>query len=136
MPQKSNIHWLGMKPVSELPAYLKGLDVCIMPYKINETTRYIYPLKLHEYMATGKPIVATAIPAVEGFRKFIYVADTPGQFVEAVALAVAENQPEKKLRRQECARQHSWEMHIGEKSRLIRQHMLSGPTHSLQDAVR
>jgi glycosyltransferase involved in cell wall biosynthesis len=136
MPQKPNIHWLGMKPVSELPGYLKGLDVCIMPYKINETTRYIYPLKLHEYMATGKPIVATAIPAVEEFRKFIYVADTPGQFVEAVALAVAENQPEKKLRRQECARQHSWEVHLAAKSRLIGEHLLSGRTHALHGAVR
>ena len=124
LPQKPNVHWLGMKPVSQLPAYLKGMDVCIMPYKINETTRYIYPLKLHEYMATGKPIVATAIPAVENFRELIYVADGPAEFIKYVALGAEENNAGKCLRRQECARKHSWEVHVSEKARLIEQHLL------------
>jgi glycosyltransferase involved in cell wall biosynthesis len=130
IPQKPNIHLLGMKPVSELPAYLKGVDVCIMPYRINETTKYIYPLKLHEYMATGKPVVAMAIPAVEEFRDLLYVAEDSAQFVDLVALALAEHARDKRLRRQECARQHSWESHLGEKARLIQEHLNSlSPSH-------
>ncbi|MBM3224355.1 MAG: glycosyltransferase family 1 protein, partial [Candidatus Tectomicrobia bacterium] len=58
-PQQPNIHLFGMQPVSALPAFIKGLDVCLMPYRLNEATRNIYPLKLHEYMATGKPVVTT-----------------------------------------------------------------------------
>ena len=55
---------------------------------LNDATRSIYPLKLHEYMATGKPVVATAIPAVDGFRNLMYVAANENQFVEQVALAL------------------------------------------------
>jgi glycosyltransferase involved in cell wall biosynthesis len=127
IPRKSNVHLMGMRPVSQLPAYLKGIDVCLMPYKLNETTKFIYPLKLHEYMATGKPIVATPIPAVQEFRDLIYVADTPAQFAELVDSAAQEHEPERRLRRLECARQHSWEAHITQKARLIQQHLLHHP---------
>jgi glycosyltransferase involved in cell wall biosynthesis len=124
LPRNSNVHWLGMKPVSELPAYLKGMDVCIMPYRLNEATRNIYPLKLHEYLATGKPIVATAIPAVEDFRQLIYVAENEAQFVESVRRATMESDPELSLRRQQCALQHSWEAHVSEKVRVIQHKLL------------
>jgi glycosyltransferase involved in cell wall biosynthesis len=128
IPKKTNIHLMGMKPVSELPSYLKGMDVCIMPYKINETTKYIYPLKLHEYLATGKPVVAMAVPAVEEFRDLLYVARNPAQFVELVYLALTEHAPAKRLRRQECARQHTWESHLAEKARLIHENVNSRPS--------
>jgi len=113
-----------MKTLNELPGYLKGMDVCLMPYRLNDATRSIYPLKLHEYMATGKPVVATAIPAVESFRNLIYVAEDENQFVEQVACALHEKDPDVILRRRACAREHSWEAHVAEKLRLVHLHLL------------
>ena len=124
-PQQPNIHLLGMQPVSALPAYIKGLDVCLMPYRLNEATRNIYPLKLHEYMATGKPVVTTAIPAVESFRDLMYVADNAEEFRQHVAQALLEHDSQRVVQRQQCAQQHSWEVHVAQKMQLIRHHMLA-----------
>ena len=59
MPQRPNLHWLGGRDYALLPAYVKGFDVCLMPFAINEATEYINPTKALEYMATGRPIVST-----------------------------------------------------------------------------
>jgi glycosyltransferase involved in cell wall biosynthesis len=123
LPDLPNIHMLGMKTLNELPGYLKAMDVCLMPYRLNDATRSIYPLKLHEYMATGKPVVATAIPAVENFRNLMYVAENENQFVEKVACALNERDPDLVLRRQACAREHNWEAHVAEKLRLVQLHL-------------
>lgn len=125
LPVRDNIHLLGMKPVAELPGYLKGMDVCLMPYRLNEATRHIYPLKLHEYMATGKPVVATSIPAVQGFRELMYVAANPDHFVELAARALAEDDSSLPLKRIECAQQHTWEIHVRKKAELINRHLFA-----------
>lgn len=126
-PQQANIHLLGMQPVSSLPAYIKGMDVCLMPYRLNEATRNIYPLKLHEYMATGKPVVTTAIPAVAAFHDLMYIADSADAFEQHVAQALLERDPQRLVQRQACAQQHSWEVHVEQKMRLIKQHVLGEP---------
>jgi glycosyltransferase involved in cell wall biosynthesis len=123
LPNLPNLHKLGMKAMAELPGYLKGMDVCLMPYRLNDATRSIYPLKLHEYMATGKPVVATAIPAVKGFRELIYVADDERHFLEQVARALKERDSDMVLRRRACAREHSWDAHVAEKLRIIQLHL-------------
>ena len=124
LPQRPNIHLLGVKRVSELPAYLKAMDVCLMPYRLNEATRNIHPLKLHEYMATGKPVVTTAIPAVESSRDLMYVADHNEDFVQLVSSALAEDDLSLSSKRQDCARQHNWEAHVEKKVELTCQHLL------------
>jgi glycosyltransferase involved in cell wall biosynthesis len=123
LPALPNIHWLGMQPLRKLPGYIKGLDVCTMPYRLNEATRNIYPLKLHEYMATGKPVVATAIPAVQAFRHLMYVADGPEQFVECVERALAESDTGLVAQRRVQAQAHSWEAHVARKLALIAEHL-------------
>lgn len=121
---RSNVHQLGMKAIAELPAYLKGLDVCLMPYKINEATRNIFPLKLFEYMAAGKPIVATPIPAVTAYSDLLYVSGDRDSFVQLIGRAVAEHDSNLVSRRVECASQHTWEAHVAQKADLVRRYLL------------
>lgn len=118
-----NVHFLGMKRVADLPSYLKGLDVCLMPYRVNETTRFIYPLKLHEYLATGKPVVTTEIPAVNEFRHLLRVATSPDEFVRQVDEAVAEHAPDLVRDRRATAARHTWEHHVTRKLDLIAEHV-------------
>ena len=91
LPQRPNIHWLGQQPYSALPALVKGFDVCLMPFALNEATRFINPTKSLEYMAAGKPIVSTAIAdVVRNFGDVIHVALSRDEFIECVIEALAE----------------------------------------------
>ena len=130
LPLRPNIHRLGMKSVAELPGYLKGMDVCIMPYRLNEATRHIFPLKLFEYLATGRPLVTTAIPAVDEFRHLLYVADSPEDFIRLVDRALAEENPDLLSRRLTCAGKHTWEAHVSDKMELIARHLLNDGSRS------
>jgi glycosyltransferase involved in cell wall biosynthesis len=88
LPRSSNLHWLGQRDYADLPAYLKGFDVCLMPFALNEATEYINPTKTLEYMAGGKPIVSTAIADVlHHFTPVVSVARTHADFVAAVRRA-------------------------------------------------
>ncbi|MET0376947.1 MAG: glycosyltransferase [Rhizorhabdus sp.] len=64
LPRRANIHWLGGRSYDELPAYLSGWDVALMPFAINAATRFISPTKTPEYLAAGRPVVSTAITDV------------------------------------------------------------------------
>lgn len=125
LPALSNLHILGMKSVAELPGYLKGMNVLMMPYRLNEATRNIYPLKLHEYMATGKPVVATAIPAVEEFRDLICVARDYKQFLQSLEEALLETDPALGLSRRRCAEKHNWQNHVDRKLEVIDKYFLA-----------
>jgi glycosyltransferase involved in cell wall biosynthesis len=89
LPAASNIHWLGMRDYAELPAYVKGFDVCLMPFALNEATEFINPTKTLEYMAAGKPIVSTALADVQhNFTPIVRVARSHDEFVNlTVSLA-------------------------------------------------
>lgn len=93
LPAAPNIHWLGRKAYDELPAYLAGWDVALLPFARNEATRFISPTKTPEYLAAGKHVVSTSIRDVVrpyGEMGLVRVADTPGDFVEAVEACLAE----------------------------------------------
>ncbi|WP_024891064.1 glycosyltransferase [Luteimonas huabeiensis] len=88
LPDLPNIHWFGQQPYERLPALIKGFDVCLMPFALNEATRYINPTKTLEYMAAGKPVVSTAVAdVVRNFSAFVAVARSPAEFLDAVAQA-------------------------------------------------
>jgi UDP-galactopyranose mutase len=87
LPKRENIHFLGGKQYSELPDYIAGWDVAIMPFARNESTRFISPTKTPEYLAAGKPVVSTSIRDVVrpyGTLGIVEIADTPEEFVAAV----------------------------------------------------
>ncbi len=87
LPRRANIHWLGSRKYDELPAYIAGWDVAILPFARNAATRFISPTKTPEYLAAGKPVVSTSIRDVVrpyGDGGMVAIADTPDLFVAAV----------------------------------------------------
>lgn len=93
LPQRKNIHYLGIKDYMELPYYLSGWDVAMLPFARNEATRFISPTKTPEYLAAGKPVVSTSIRDVVrpyGKEKLVAIADTPEDFVKSVESVLAQ----------------------------------------------
>ena len=91
IPSGPNVHLLGPKSYDDLPAYLAGWDVALMPFAHNDATRFISPTKTPEYLAGGKPVVATSIHDVVhpwGRMGFVHIADEPDTFVAAVERAL------------------------------------------------
>jgi UDP-galactopyranose mutase len=87
LPRRPNLHWLGRKGYRELPAYLAGWDVAMLPFARNDATRFISPTKTPEYLAAGKPVVSTSITDVVkpyGREGLAWIADTPGEFAAAI----------------------------------------------------
>lgn len=106
--QLPNVHFLGKRPIESLPAYVAGFDVCINPQLINPVTIGNYPLKVDEYLAMGKPVVATNTDAMQIFEDQVYLADTPEAFAPLIDQALRENTPQRKQERIALARTHTW----------------------------
>jgi len=116
LPRRPNIHFLGQKSYDELPLYLAGWDVAVMPFALNESTRYISPTKTLEYLAAGKPVVSTAIADVVrpyGENGLLRIAGDAATFADAVTAALAERgTPAFHARRVSCdalVAQTSWD---------------------------
>jgi glycosyltransferase involved in cell wall biosynthesis len=93
LPRLPNIHYLGCKSYAELPNYIAGWDVALLPFAKNEATRYISPTKTPEYLAAGKPVVSTSIRDVVrpySVQRLVRIADTPDAFVAACEAALKE----------------------------------------------
>jgi glycosyltransferase involved in cell wall biosynthesis len=90
VPQRPNLHWLGQKNYLELPAYCKAFNVCMMPFALNEATEFINPTKALEYMATGKPIVSSAVAdVVTNFGDVVSIARSHDEFISLCRDAIA-----------------------------------------------
>jgi glycosyltransferase involved in cell wall biosynthesis len=84
LPRLPNIHWLGQQSYDDLPAFISGWDVCLLPFALNEATRYISPTKTLEYMACGQPSVSTPIKdVVEPYGHLVSIASNPADFLAA-----------------------------------------------------
>ena len=115
-----NVHLLGHRPVPELPAYIKAMDVCLIPYVPNEFTRHIFPLKLYEYMAAGKPVVATDMEEIRGSGgDTITITRSNEEFHRAVVDAIASDSPDRVTRRLHLARGNSWDRRVEQVSEII-----------------
>lgn len=93
-----NVHLLGFRPYADIPAYGSAFDVAIMPWLDNQWIRYSNPIKLKEYLALGLPVVSTDFAEVEHYTDRVRVAQSPAEFVRAVANALAERAPSAELR--------------------------------------
>jgi glycosyltransferase involved in cell wall biosynthesis len=101
-----NVHLLGQRPHHELPAYCKGFDVGIIPYRIDERMTFVNPLKLREYLSAGVPVVSTPVPEVLRFPALARVASTPAAFVAAVEQALAD--PTTRAQRSAAMKHETW----------------------------
>ncbi|MFL6194839.1 MAG: glycosyltransferase family 1 protein [Thermoanaerobaculia bacterium] len=92
LPRRANLHYLGMKSYDELPAYLAGWDAALMPFALNESTRFISPTKTPEYLAGGRPVISTPVRDVVrpyGEMELVHIAADPEAFVAAAERALA-----------------------------------------------
>jgi UDP-galactopyranose mutase len=115
LPKRPNIHYLGGKTYKELPAYLAGWDVAMLPFAHNDSTRYISPTKTPEYLAAGKPVVSTSITDVVrpyAVQKLVRIADTAEEFVNAIDAVMAEEIHDREwaARRDAFLSQNSWDI--------------------------
>lgn len=112
--QIENVYFLGSKKMEELPDYLYPFDVALNPQKLNEVTIGNYPRKIDEYLAMGKPTVATRTKAMEVFAQHTYLADTKEDYLALVEKALSENTPELEKERELFAKSHTWENNVKE----------------------
>jgi len=105
-----NVHFLGAKSPDLLPSYIKGMDVTLNPQILNEITDLNYPLKLDEYLAMGKPVVATKTSFMKFyFNDYSYLASTKEEYIIQIEKALNEDSVKLQKQRIEFAREHSWE---------------------------
>lgn len=108
-----NVYFLGSKPVDELPHYLRKMDVCIIPYTLDHHTQYMHPMKALEYLAAGKPVVSTPLPALQIYDQLIRFADTPSGFTAAIAEALVVDSPEHQRMRSTFTADKTWANQLG-----------------------
>jgi len=112
LPRRPNIHYLGTKRYEELPQYVSGWDVALLPFARNDATRFISPTKTPEYLAAGRPVVSTSIRDVVrpyGQQGLVRIADDVPAFVDACAAAMAEDSAERITVCDAFLRQTSWD---------------------------
>jgi glycosyltransferase involved in cell wall biosynthesis len=114
-----NVYFLGNKNGNDLPAYLNRFDVALNPQIVSPMTIGNYPRKIDEYLAMGKPTVATQTEAMSAFADHAYLAQTKEEYIDLIEKALEQDNEQVQLRREEFARQHTWENNVVEIYRAI-----------------
>jgi len=111
----TNVTFTGSKNPDQLPEYVNAFDVCINPQVVNDMTIGNYPRKIDEYLAMGKPVVATKTTAMEYFNSYVYLAFGDNNYIAAIQKALQQDSPKNQKERIAYAQTHTWEnnvMHI------------------------
>ncbi|MDB5131044.1 MAG: UDP-galactopyranose mutase [Mucilaginibacter sp.] len=123
LPKNTNIKYLGSKTYQELPALIAGWDIALIPFLLNESTRFISPTKTPEYLAAGIPVISTPIKDVVnpyGKNKLVSIGATPGDFIEAAEHILADRGRDKWLSKVDAfLAQNSWDKTCSNMLRLI-----------------
>lgn len=112
LPKAKNIHYLGKKEYIELPLYLSGWQCAMMPFALNDSTKFISPTKTPEFLAAGRPVVSTSITDVVNPYKnesLIHIADTPEDFIDCIEKAMSENTHEWLSKVETFLKGNSWD---------------------------
>ncbi|HKY22401.1 MAG TPA: glycosyltransferase [Vicinamibacterales bacterium] len=116
-----NVHLLGRKPYEDVPAYVKGFDVCLNPYLMDETAANCSPLKLYEYLASGRPVVSTDMPEARKFEDVVGIGETHAEILQRLeeALRPEAKSPEAVARRLAVALPHSWDQRFARAEQVL-----------------
>ena len=98
---------LGKKSFREIPYFIKQFDVALIPY-IPDRAQAVYPVKLHEYLILGKPVVSTNINEITQFSEVVYVANNRNEFIEKIKLALDDHDRDRESRRIQTALKNTW----------------------------
>jgi len=130
-----NSYFLGPKSTQELIAYPQHFDVCIMPYRLNDYAKYGYPLKLHEYLASGRPTIGSRMRTLEDFAHIVRLSKTPEEWslTIAEALGPAANSPEMCLARRRIARLYDWQSLSARIARMMMRQMRNRAVAAFED---
>lgn len=118
--QLNNVYFGGSKRVEELPSYVNAFDVCINPQLVNEITVGNYPRKIDEYLALGKPVVATKTKTMESFGDYVYLVEENNAYIDSIQKAIFENNKFISSERMKFAASHTWENSVSEIFQLIK----------------
>lgn len=135
LPRRDNIHYLGGKDYKELPAYMSGWDVAMMPFALNESTRFISPTKTPEYLAAGLPVISTAIrDVVRPYHEkgLVYIVGSPEDFSSAITKALQEHSVARVKKADEFLANNSWDKTWAEMNRLIKETIIAQPKATAQ----
>lgn len=108
-----NVHFVGSKTKEELPAYLKKFDVCLNPFRAGKLSKAVNPLKLYEYLSSGRPVVSTPMPELETLKGLVEIGRGPAGFIKAIERSLEPN-PHRKQERLDFARENSWDSRVEE----------------------
>lgn len=120
-----NVVLIGPKPYEELPRWAASFDVAIYAHKVDRQVKHSNPLKLREYLATGKPIVAVTTPETASFAEFVQLADNREEYLAAIERALTEDSPDLRLKRMTSVKGSSWDARFQETVTVVDQ--LLGP---------
>ena len=118
-----NVLFIGKKNPAQLSDYIQAFNVCINPQLVNEVTIGNYPRKIDEYLAMGKPVVATHTRAMEIFSKHVFLCSSKEDYIVQIEKALAEDSEQLKKMRQDFAATHTWENSVGEIKKVIKNHL-------------
>ena len=108
LKELSNVSLLGQQPYATMPQYLYHFDACIIPFKLNSITNATDPVKLYEYLSAGKPVVSVALPELEPFKSYLYLASDKHHFVSQLDKALQEDDNALVRDRREFAKENTW----------------------------
>lgn len=123
LPKLPNIHYLGPKPYHLLPAYLKGIHIAMMPFALNDATKFISPTKTLEFIAAGKPIVSTPITdVIRDYKDVIQIAHDPNFFVKSILYYLQEGSLLREIRERAykiILKQNSWDTVVSQMQKIM-----------------
>jgi len=114
-----NVHLLGRRQHHELPAYCKGFDVGLIPYRIDERMAFVNPIKLREYLSAGVPVVSTGVPEVRRYREWCTIADDRDAFVAGIEAALRSDSPERRRARSRTMESETWAARVAEVAHVV-----------------